>query len=86
MGPSYLNTSRLVRLYNEIGSLEDQQTFEAIVSFPMSMTSGEPVLQLTIMRNCRPPHDAKSTAMCWNSPSGNIFEMMDCLAFDGRRS
>ncbi len=73
MGPSYLNTSRLVWLYNEIGSSGDQQTFEAIVSFPMSVTFGEPVLQLIMKRNCHLPHGAKSTAMCWNSPFGNTF-------------
>ena len=55
------------------------------VSRPMSMMSGQPVLQSTTMRNCLPPYDVKSVAICWNGLQvlASIGGVLSCWMADG---
>ncbi len=66
--------------------LRAPMSFCVVVSFFISMTSGQSVLQSTMMRNWSPPYEAKSTASCWNGLSGVGFAIRGSLAWDGRRS
>ena len=67
-------------------SLNSAMTFGAVVSLPMSMTSGQFVLQLTMMRSCRLPCEPKSTVICWNGLFGIGLLMNGSLVLDGKWS